>query len=71
MMIYARLAAEMEIVLQHDVLDVWFPRVIDKQNGGFLSSFTRDWKPDQSDGKFSVFQGRMVWVAAEVLKRRP
>jgi len=61
----------MEATLQRDVLGVWFPRSVDKKNGGFLSDFTRDWKPGQPNEKFSVFQGRMVWVAAQVMKRRP
>ena len=68
---YEKLAAEMENTLQRDVLGVWFPRSVDKQNGGFLSNFSRDWKPAATDGKFSVFQGRMVWVAAQVMEHRP
>jgi mannobiose 2-epimerase len=53
------------------VLGVWFPRSIDKDAGGFYSNFTRDWKRTTSEGKFSVFQGRMVWVAAQVMMQRP
>ncbi len=66
-----QLAEEMEMTLQRDVLGVWFPRSVDYKSGGFYSNFTRDWKPTTSEGKFSVFQGRMVWVAAQVMKRRP
>jgi mannobiose 2-epimerase len=61
----------METTLHKDVLDVWFPRSIDKENGGFYSNFTRDWQRTTSEGKFSVFQGRMVWVASEIVIRRP
>jgi len=68
---YMRLAEDLEATLQRDVLGVWFPRSVDRKNGGFLSDFTRDWKPCQPNEKFSVFQGRMVWVAAQVTKRRP
>jgi cellobiose epimerase len=68
---YKKLADEMETSLRRDVLGVWFPRSVDKQNGGFHSTFTRDWKLAESDGKFSVFQGRMVWVAAQVVRQRP
>ena len=67
----AAIAEEMEAVLRHDILSVWFPRSIDQGNGGFYSNFTRDWKPAVSAGKFSVFQGRMVWVAAEIVMKRP
>ena len=65
------LADEMEAVLRHDILDVWFPRSIDKVHGGFNSNFARDWKPAASAGKFSVFQGRMVWVASQIVMQRP
>jgi mannobiose 2-epimerase len=68
---YLALAAEMEQTLQRDVLGVWFPRSVDKETGGFYSTFTRDWQRTKSEGKFSVFQGRMVWVAAQVMMRRP
>jgi len=68
---YSKLASEMETMLQRDVLGVWFPRTVDKTNGGFYSNFTRDWKPTKSEGKFSVFQGRMVWVAAQAMLQRP
>jgi len=69
---YAKLADETEAVLRKDVLGVWFPRTIDKENGGFRSNFARDWKPvASSDGKFSVFQGRMTWISSQVVMRRP
>ncbi len=68
---YSKFATEMEAVLQRDVLGVWFPRAIDREHGGFYSNFTRDWKRAASEGKFSVFQGRMVWVASQVMMRRP
>ena len=63
-------ADEMDAVLRRDLLDVWFPRSVDPA-GGFHSNFTRDWKPAASAGKFSVFQGRMVWVASEIVMKRP
>src|SRR5215472_16984533 len=63
-------ADEMEAVLRRDLLDVWFPRSVDPA-GGFHSNFTRDWKPAASAGKFSVFQGRMVWVASQIVMKRP
>ena len=68
---YLKLAGETEEMLRRDVLGVWFPRTVDSEHGGFHSNFTRDWKPAPSEGKFSVFQGRMTWVAAQVAMRRP
>lgn len=68
---YLKLAGQVEDALNHDVLGVWFPRTIDKEHGGFHSHFTRDWQYAPSDGKFSVFQGRMTWIASQVVLRRP
>jgi cellobiose epimerase len=68
---YLKFADEMEATLRRDVLGVWFPRSVDAVNGGFYSNFTRDWKPAPSEGKFSVFQGRMVWVASQIVIQRP
>jgi len=68
---YLKLADEVETMLRKDVLSVWFPRTVDEENGGFYSNFTRDWQPSKSEGKFSVFQGRMTWIAAQVSMRRP
>jgi mannobiose 2-epimerase len=68
---YLRIAAQVDHALYTDVLDPWFPRAIDKQHGGFHSHFSRDWQTAPSDGKFSVFQGRMTWVASQVVMRDP
>ena len=69
---YLKFASEAETMLHRDVLDVWFPRAVDNVNGGFRSDFTRDWQPGaKSGGKFSVSQGRMTWVAAQIVMRRP
>jgi mannobiose 2-epimerase len=68
---YLQLAAEVEAALHSDVINVWFPRAVDRENGGFHSHFTRDWQWAPSDGKFSVFQGRMTWVASQVVLRDP
>ena len=68
---YMKLASEVEDALHTDVLGVWFPRSVDSARGGFHSHFARDWKKLPSDGKFSVFQGRMTWVAAQVVLSEP
>ena len=68
---YLKLAAEVENALHTDVLGMWFPRSVDHAKGGFHSHFTREWQWAPSDGKFSVFQGRMTWVASQVVLREP
>jgi mannobiose 2-epimerase len=44
---------------------------VDHEHGGFYSGFARDWQPTKSQGKFSVFQGRMTWIASQIVMRRP
>ena len=68
---YLKLAEEVEAALRRDVLDVWFPRNVDNQNGGFYSGFDRKWQPAPSEGKFSVFQGRMTWISSQAAIQRP
>jgi len=68
---YLKFADETETMLRRDVLGVWFPRTVDHEHGGFSSDFSRDWQPTKSEGKFSVFQGRMTWIASQIVMRRP
>ncbi len=68
---YLKLAAEVDHALHNDVLNVWFPRSVDDLHGGFHSHYARDWHELPSDGKFSVFQGRMTWVTAQIVLREP
>ena len=68
---YLKLAGEVDGALHNDVLNLWFPRAIDHEHGGYHSHFGRDWQREPSDGKFSVFQGRMTWVTSQVVLREP
>jgi len=68
---YLRLAEQIEAHLRQQVLEKWFPRCVDRQNGGFLPNFREDWSPGTDNDKTIVFQSRQTWVAAEVAKRYP
>jgi mannobiose 2-epimerase len=68
---YLKFAADTDRMLHQDVLDVWFPRAVDKEHRGFYSEYSRDWNAGPTQGKFSVFQGRMTWIASEMVLRRP
>jgi cellobiose epimerase len=68
---YLKFAKEMDAMLDRDVLNVWFPRSLDNEHGGFRSNFSRDWKPFGRESKFSVFQGRMTWISSQIVVRRP
>ncbi len=65
------LAADIEAHLHKHELDLWFPRCIDHEFGGYHVHFTRTWTPGSITDKNLVFQARMVWICAEVAKRRP
>lgn len=67
----ARLADEMDAHFQKHILDAWFPRCIDKENGGYIASFGRDWTVGKERDKFLVFQARMTWVTSQVAMQRP
>lgn len=69
--VYLKLADEADAMFYRDVLNVWFPRAVDNQHGGFNAHFSRDWQPLPSQGKFSVFQGRMTWISSQVAIRHP
>jgi mannobiose 2-epimerase len=68
---YLKFAGEMDATLNRDILQVWFPRTVDNEHGGFRSNFSRDWKPFGKESKFSVFQGRMTWICSQIVLRRP
>src|SRR5262249_24438429 len=54
-----------ESALQHHVIDVWFPRSLDREYGGFLCDFDRRWKSCGLNDKLLEFQARHTWFAAE------
>ena len=68
-----RLVETIQRSLEEDLLDVWYPRVVDTVHGGFLSRFDDDWEPTGQQDKFIVTQARHVWTlarAAEFLPQR-
>jgi mannobiose 2-epimerase len=64
-------AAEFEAALRRHVIDVWFPRCLDLEHGGFLSGFDRAWQSYGPQEKLLEFQARQTWVAAELLEFAP
>lgn len=65
-----RIASEIDSLL-NDQLDLWYPGVIDKEYGGFLSRFSYDWQPIGSQDKFIVTQARHTWATSKVGYREP
>ncbi len=57
-------AAQMERVLRDNLLASWYPRCVDREYGGYLSTFDADWQPAEDQNKMIVTQSRHVWTAA-------
>src|SRR5688500_2189205 len=56
-----KIAAEMEKSIQTELLNKWYPQSVDSQYGGFLSTFTYDFKPTGAQDKMIVTQARHTW----------
>ncbi|PHN01168.1 AGE family epimerase/isomerase [Flavilitoribacter nigricans] len=55
--------AEIETELEQ-LMALWYPRIVDTVNGGYLTNFERDWTPSESQNKMLVTQARGLWTAA-------
>ena len=67
----ANLANNIEKSITTELLNKWYPAAMDKQYGGFLSTWTFDFKPTGEQDKMIVSQSRHVWTnskASEVYK---
>jgi mannobiose 2-epimerase len=65
------IAAEMENSMVNKLLKQWYPRSIDSANGGFLSTFSYDFKPIGNQDKMIVTQARHVWSNAKAAQLFP
>ena len=60
-----KIAAAMERSLKSEILDKWYPQAVDTVYGGFLSTFTYDFKPTGDQDKMIVTQARHTWTNAK------
>ena len=60
------LAATLETRLRDNLAEAWYPRVIDREHGGYLSDFDAAWRPTGPDRKMIVSQARHVWTTARL-----
>jgi mannobiose 2-epimerase len=65
------IAAQMEKSLKTETLDIWYPKCVDEEYGGYLSTWTYDFKPEGDQNKMIVSQARHVWVNAKASKIYP
>jgi mannobiose 2-epimerase len=64
------LAQEIRESLRRD-LDAWYPRAVDRGQGGFLSEFDYRWQPNGAQDKMIVTQARHVWTTARATQFFP
>lgn len=65
------LADQIESVLKRDLIQLWYPRVIDSVDGGYLSDFNYMWEEDGPQNKFIVSQARHVWTCSKLEQMYP
>jgi len=66
-----RIADEMENSIKTELLNKWYPQCVDSLYGGFLTSFTYDFKPTGPQEKFIVTQSRHTWSTAKAAELYP
>jgi mannobiose 2-epimerase len=65
------IASEMKESMVNQLLKPWYPAAIDTLYGGFLSSFTYNFKPVGSQDKMIVTQARHTWSNAKAAEEFP
>ncbi|WP_226483323.1 AGE family epimerase/isomerase [Natrinema amylolyticum] len=60
--------SSLERTLTDNVLDFWFPRSIDDEHGGFITSYDEYGEFAGNDDKQVVTQARMVWLTARLAR---
>ena len=58
------IAKEMDKSIRTELLNKWYPQSVDSLHGGFLSTWTYDFKPTGEQDKMIVTQARHVWSNA-------
>lgn len=49
------------------LMHLWYPRIIDTENGGYLTNFEHDWERSATQVKMLVTQARGLWTAARAV----
>src|SRR5438309_4443976 len=66
-----QLAAAMENSIKTELLNKWYPQCVDSVYGGFISTYTYDFKPTGPQDKFIVTQARHIWSTAKAAQLYP
>ncbi|MDB5250469.1 MAG: N-acylglucosamine 2-epimerase [Segetibacter sp.] len=66
-----QIAREMDNSIKTELLNKWYPGCVDSMYGGFLSTYTSDFKPTGPQDKFIVTQARHTWSTAKAAELYP
>jgi mannose/cellobiose epimerase-like protein (N-acyl-D-glucosamine 2-epimerase family) len=66
-----QIANQIENSIQHEMLNDWYPQNMDTLYGGFITTFTYDFKPTGDQDKFIVTQARHTWSTSKAAMRYP
>ncbi|MCB0631453.1 MAG: AGE family epimerase/isomerase [Saprospiraceae bacterium] len=53
------------------LMELWYPRIVDEGNGGYWTNFTADWTRTEEQTKMLVTQARGLWTAARAARHYP
>jgi len=66
-----QIAASMDRSIKTELLNKWYPQSTDSLYGGFISTYTYDFKPVGPQDKFIVTQARHTWSTAKAAALYP
>lgn len=64
-----QLVSALEHASKQDLLEKWYPLAVDREDGGFYSDITYDFKIGENQDKMIVTQARHIWVNAQAAMR--
>ncbi len=67
---WQEISSEINKELNNNILDKWYPVIIDNVEGGYLSNLSSDFEPLENQNKMIVTQARHMWTTAMVAKRQ-
>lgn len=62
---------EIRTVLENQILNTWYPRVLDEEHGGYLTDFDFQWTRKGPQQKMIVTQARHVWTSSKAAELYP
>lgn len=52
--------------LKNDLINKWYPLVLDKESGGYFTNLSHDWKIESEQEKMIVTQSRHIWTLSKI-----